>query len=686
MNGKRECKTHLSFAGISVVRDQKTAESKHFDPKARIEDLYREIRAKDRMISGFQQKILELTHQIEVLTEENSLLRSKVTQYYGQDLDKFAEKHKKEIEGYVNDIKELRKLVIEGEKRWEASENADQLRKKITESEKIVEKNEQELKTMKNILIEREKIIERIQKELELCITADQTSIIEALKIEIIKISQESELKDSEILNTKEINTQQKNELNQLSQALSETREQYNSIYKDYNDLLTRNSSDSTFKALQIQLHGKDAYIKDLESAIKARDTEMEALSSTLKHQTLMIKDLETLNASYFSSLSSLNSLTSKCSQLENQLLIIKTVEREKVSYTKYAKLEQELIEAKEDCIKISKKYSILIEIIKNELRVILSSAKAGEKVERMDELLEKDDFYSAFQLLNDIVINLYDQNFKAQEQITRLFSLLQLSELKIKSLEEKSQLFSLTQQQDLESQLQLLEQQLLAEKTKVQDRDKRIEKLTRKVDTLQREIKASFIKIDLLKTQLAIGEKNSELIQQLQEFLKQETQKKNFLSEQLELYKKRLYSLENSLDSTPQSPKKQNSDPTAMLLQKIEHMKSELEHYCPSEISAQKELKSWKSAVNSLNSVFKKLEFVLKCIEDDFSCPLCGKLENVEVLSCRHYFCIACNKSCQECGEVLQSLNTNVFFKLSRRMRDLKRHIEEAKEIPLHI
>ena len=199
MNSKKNRKSYLSFAGNSVIRNPKTPDDKYFDVKIRIDELYREIRLKDNLISGLTLNSNELKANNEQLLIENDMLRTKLTQYYGKDLDKFAEKHKKEIEGYMNDIKKLRKLLTESEKKWKnarGSADLERYKEELRESGKMLEKVEDEKEKTSIFLKERDEIIEKLKKELMNKANEEKNEEIEKLKLEIMKKSEEIASKD----------------------------------------------------------------------------------------------------------------------------------------------------------------------------------------------------------------------------------------------------------------------------------------------------------------------------------------------------------------------------------------------------------------------------------------------------------------------------------------------------------
>lgn len=238
--------------------------------------------------------------------------------------------------------------------------------------------------------------------------------------------------------------------------------------------------------------------------------------------------------------------------------------------------------------------------------------------------------------------------------------------------------------QEELSSYKQKLQNQIESNNQK----DKKILSLKNKIERLQQEIKSSFSKIDVLKSHLTLNEKNLVLIQQLQDLNKTESYQKKILRDQLDQYKKKIDELENenvkkNAKNPLESLQKGNKVPDSnfMLLKKIEYMRTELEQYCPSETSAGEELRNHKAAINKLKNLANSVEFALKCIEDDLRCRVCLKLDNLEIFTCGHLNCLICNNICKDCNQPAQSTDSSVFYRLNRRLNDIRRSLSTSKD-----
>lgn len=313
------------------------------------------------------------------------------------------------------------------------------------------------------------------------------------------------------------------------------------------------------------------------------------------------------------------------------------------------------------------------------------SSQKYLDLVEKFNEL--NDSYQKLMKKYENI--GLYGNNGKAlEEKIKALESLLATSQEKILALETSEK--GLKDANDsLQGQAKAFETKardyyykILSFQTEMEEKDYKITKYKYKIEQLQQEIKSSFSRIDALKAQIAKNEQNQILILHLQEMNKQEICKRNLMRDEMEKHKKRIDDLESQLKSKSNGPKKNSNDVSSLLLQKIEYMKNELETYNPSESSVIKEIKVYKGAVHSILNCISKIESSCRSLESDFKCKKCLKVDGIEIMQCGHSNCLHCGRRCLECAAEVPAFNTNIFYRLSRRINDLLRNTENTRDL----
>lgn len=652
-------KTHLNFAGTSMVREQKTSEgTRIFDVRSRIDELYGEIRQKDSDIGVLHANSNEWKEKYEELVKENSMLRTKLMQHYGEDINVIKERHEKELQVYAKDLQKYRQIVAKNENEIitlrQELHKVDLFVKKYEELEKDWKCEKEKCEILLKGIEEKEKSIERLTgrnkgldgeiRELE--------EIVKKLTGEIQEVKWKLGLKieEIEIRGIEEV----KAKLNEI-EGLHEKIEVLNGR------LLGQTAVIKTRDGLVMVLTGENQEfvkrIRELEEEVK-------------KHEEIIGSEVKELNFKY--------------ARLKNDYEILQKSHQKcemlKESQVKYERTQGILLESQE-------KYKNLKEKILKGFESVFSTFTPPLCIENLKETIQSDHISPLFsefssQILKEISKFQLLQTCKDASDDKFLILSLELSNLQLENSKLLNKLANSSKKfpnsDTYEQKLQLYEQKLQYEIELNAMHENKIHSQKKKIEKLQSEIKSSFAKIDLLKSQLEASDKNLILIQQLKEKNANELSQKQILQEKLEQLTKKLGQIESDFPKKSEIPEKTNIN--SILLQKIGTMKSELEQYNPSVSNVQQELKTCKNTLSNLYFSSNRLEFSLKNIEDDFKCKVCLKLENIEIFSCGHLNCIFCNKTCKDCIEPSYKFNTHVFYSISRRVGDMKRALQEIK------
>ena len=620
MSSKKDLKSRLTFTGSTIMREQTFDDQRENLSRSLVDRLSDDLKQKESVISFLNVHNSEWKAKNEELVKENSKLRARLNQAYGQDLNAINEKYQLEIARYVSNELQLKQEIF-------------RLENKIKNM--IQENNEHHLKLSLTVE-ENNKIKESIQK----LQTPRKTPFVKRQKFIEMR---------SRIMELRTINNQYLND-----KKLFETFQNFFDVF-----------SESLKTQVNLHIQSLNLNKSRLESTIQIRNHEISNLQSELSTKSIRLKELEDLTQSTSKSLSL---LTSKYNHLEKEFLKSNSISKEKVSLNKYNKLDQDLQEANSKLNSLTKSHKDLLTQIQESLCPILIFLKISENNQISD-------LNNIFQYFPKILSSI-DQLSKAlqlqSEELETKTQEIFLLNSKISELEKASQFFNLTQNQDLENEILRLTQLLNVQSSQLEEKDSLISSLTQKIKQLQAEIKLSFEKIEKFKNQSVLSEQNLRLAQQLQELLLQETTAKKLALDQLEKCNKRCKELEQR--------GQRQADPSSFLLQKIESMKNELENYCPSESKQKEDKLSKYSLLNSLQTPVNKVIFTVKVLEEDFSCKVCNKIEDCEICASGHLSCINCFKTCKSCQGTY--LSSSIFFRLSRRLRDLSTGTKEISQL----
>ena len=620
MSSKKDLKSRLTFTGSTIMREHPIEDQRESHSRSLVDRLSDDLKQKESVISFLNVHNSEWKAKNEELVKENSKLRSRLNQVYGQDLTAINEKHQLEIARYVSNELLLKQEIFRLESKiknmiQENNENHLKLSLTVDENNRIKESIQKLQTPRKAPFVKRQKFIEMKSRVLEL-----RT---------IIK----------QYLDDRKLFDKFQNFLDVFSESLK----------------------------TQVNLHNQSAKLEKsrLESTIQIRNHEISNLISENSAKSNLIKELEELNLSTNKSLSL---MTTKYNHLEKEFLKNKSTSNNKVSLNKYNKIDQDLQEANSKIASLTKTHKDLLTQIQESLNPIIASLKLPDT----HQLTTPENIFPSFSIILSSIHRLFKTLQTQSETIESKNKEISSLNSQISELERASHLFDLTQNQDLENEISRLTQLLSAQSSQLQEKDSLISSLNQKIKQLQSEIKLSFEKIEKFKNQSVLSEQNLRLAQQLQELLLQETTAKKLALDQLEKCNKRCKELEQRAQ--------RQADPSSFLLQKIESMKNELENYCPSE-SKQKEDKISKySLLNSLHTPVNKVVFTVKVLEEDFSCKVCNRVEDCEICASGHLSCINCFKTCKSCqGNYLSS---SIFFRLSRRLRDLSTGTKEISQL----
>jgi len=403
---------------------------------------------------------------------------------------------------------------------------------------------------------------------------------------------------------------------------------------------------------------------KRVKTSFEIQSIECSALVNKCKDQDRKISMLEESIKNYKNSIF-LNE--NRITELENSLKIAQNTAKEQVCIESYNKIDQELQELKKQLNTVTWKNKEITEIIKKELCTMINTLNINSEFETK----ANEDPFSAFRLINEQILHLKKSLTLSESLSTSLQSTNNDLMSQISQLKESQKLFNLTQNPYHEHELSKLASELASHKESLSEKDQKILFLEQRVYKFQQEMKISFEKIEKFRAQILQNDQKLILIPQLQFQLKQEELQSQSLRAELAEYKKQRI--------TPQPSVTSKSDPAAFLLQKIELMKSELENYNPTESKQTQNPRSLKSLLEPLQLTTNKLSFTIKILAEDYSCKTCNKLEDVEVCACGHLGCMNCCRTCNSCQK--PALNTSIFFRLSRRVRDLQLCESQIKE-----
>ena len=680
MSRKYEPKTHLNFAASNMIREQKSSDgSRAFEVRHRIDELYGEINKKDAFITHLNANGNEWREKNEELVRENSRLRAQLTQYYGEDLNLAKQKHDMEIQGYINEIQKYRTLLLKYEEEFKSLKlqlsDLDDYKEKILQLEESLLDIEKENEGLNEITFLKDKTIQDLNKHIEELSKKDNSTSEIALRIKedlIRKVNEyEAIIRDLSI-KIEGITNESQESLKAKALEINKLMEE-NTIYEERRSALVIvvANRDSMIAVLSSEGRAQNNKIVELERLISVSSTNNSTLSSDynlLRVQNEKLKkDYESLQDSH------------------------KNCEFEKVSYVNYEKIERSLIEYKEKYENIRNLYINLKENLKTIIERMQADLFSSIVPLNLEPLLQSDSILPIFLEFTHQISLMISKNQSLLSSLTVLEQKLiesttQLSKLQLENstlIEKLSSAPKITPNiSEYEQKLQLYKDKLEYEIEVSDNKSSKIQQQKSKIEKLQQEIKSSFLKIDSLKSQLEFHDKNILTIEELQELNESYSSQIFVLQGDLDRSKKRILQLESEPRKKHMdlSSNKGESDINAVLLQRIELMKCELEQYNPSASRTEQELKTCKSVVSEVYFCSNKLEFTLKCLEEDFKCKVCTKLENMEIYACGHVNCIMCNKVCKDCSAPAEKLGTHIFYSLNRRLIDMKKTLQSLK------
>ena len=619
MEKKQDSKNRLSFVGNTIMREQRTSEGlRDFGNQSVLDRLNDEVKHKESIINSLNLNTAEWKLKNEDLVKENSILRAKLNQYYSQELNLASEKYQREISSYVSN-----ELWLKGEISKLEFRNKD-LGQEIVDLKRQLADYVKENKKLKNVSAEnnRERYVVKRQ-------------ILINLKVKLPEIKRSFQVFADKV-----------------TESLNDTKQ---IVFVSFTNFTQIAQSEITKLFLEN---------KRVKTSYDIQSIECSALINKFKDQEIKISMLEELIKNYKNSIL-LNE--NRCAELENSLKAAQNTVKEQVNIEKFNKIEKELQETKEKLNTITWKNQEITEIIKKELNTMINTLSISSELETK----ANEDPFQAFRLINEKILHLKKslvsyESLSTSLQSTNIDLVSQISQLK-----EAQKLFNLTQNPSHEHDVSKLASELAACKESLLAKEKKISSLEQREHKFQQEIKISFEKIEKFRAQILQNDQKLILIPQLQFQLKQELLQSQSLRAELAEYKKQII--------PPQSPTTNKSDPAAFLLQKIELMKTELENYNPTESKQSQNPRSLKSLLEPLQMITNKLAFTIKILADDYSCKICNKLEDVEVCACGHLGCMNCCRTCNTCQKA--ALNTSIFFRLSRRVRDLQLCESQIKE-----
>jgi chromosome segregation ATPase len=618
MKSNKELKNRLTFTGNMILKEQSFEGNRESYSRTMVDRLSEELKQKESVISFLNMHNSEWKAKSEELVKENSMLRAKLSQVYGENMSLVHQKHQDEIGRYVSSELYLKQ---------ETSKLENKLKSIINENSDLVLKNSN--------------------------LSDEITLLKDQLK------SQHPKIKKQNTQNCKlQTLKSQLESVKSTFKALLKTKDSLESLENLCNFSLTSLKSQATLNENSLKLEKSR-----LEVSLQIRSQELSSLSSDLHSKSVQIKELEDQNLSLTKSLSS---LTSNYNLLEKEYLRTNPVISEKSNQNNLKKLKQDLQESNEKNNYLENSQKLLMDQIQNS---VLSTLKV---LHIPPHHISPEEVFKTFPVINNTILQLFDktsaQSLKIQENEEKISELLE----KISKLESKNDFFALTQKHDLEQEVDRLTIEINSLSSQLEEKDMKIKTSTIKIQRLQEEIKSSFEKIDSLKHQLSQSSHFQNLANHLQDSLSFETASKNHLESEIQKLQKKIKDLENR-NSKP-------ADPHFFLLQKIESMKTELENFCPSENKSFQDRQQKTRLVTSLSTPVNKMVFTLKMIEEDLSCKSCLKIEDCDFCTSGHFSCSKCFSSCKTCQGTY--LSSSLFFRLSRRLRDLSLSSKEASEL----
>ncbi|OMJ68834.1 hypothetical protein SteCoe_33609 [Stentor coeruleus] len=128
------------MAAVAMLREQKSFEEPRLQyHKGFIDDLRTEIREKDQIILNAKLLSDEWQHKNEELVKENSMLRSKLSGMFADQLAAVNEKHYKEIYMQMTEIQRFKKIVMDLEEKLKKCNKVNELNMDIENKNKEYE-------------------------------------------------------------------------------------------------------------------------------------------------------------------------------------------------------------------------------------------------------------------------------------------------------------------------------------------------------------------------------------------------------------------------------------------------------------------------------------------------------------------------------------------------------------------
>ena len=681
-------KAHLNFAGSNMIREQKSSEGyRSTDGRSRIDNLYGEINKKDTFLTNIYSSSNEWKEKYEELVKENSILRAKLIQYNEESFEKIKEIYETQIQKHLSEIEKYKQKSLKHEsENKETNELLEHLKRNFIDIKRNSDLFTQENESLRIELIEKNKTIKEFSNQIQEFSKTDALHNAEMFKLieEIGRKHKENQnMKIEHIKNVNNIIKEKDELINEITNEIERFKKQ-NCIYQE------------RISTIESIITIKDQHIASLNNENQSFNQRIKELESTYRDNNEIFEALHIKNIQY--------------SKIEKELIMIKDIhqncDKEKINVIEYNEIKEKLIENEEKLKKCQEKIkecqdkfnnnSSLFISLKEKILKFITLLESTSTLTNLLALFETDSFDSLFSLIHAyiIAINTENSSLKSISILLEQGKQDALSQLSVCKSENFSLLENLKKLSQYSKDFEKYEENLKNLENKIQNeininemKEKKITSLKNKIEKLQQEIKSSFSKIDILKSQLALNEKNLILIQQLQELSRQDSLQKIALREQNNQHKHKIEELENELSKRPierQLTKKLPNDPNSLLLQKIVSMKSELEQYNPSENATQQELRHYKTSLSNISFSLNKIEFVLKCIDDEFTCKKCLKFENSEFSICGHFNCMTCDKICKKCNEEMQKINTNLFYFLFRKINDIKKGLHESKNYTL--
>lgn len=428
MSNKSDNKGPLNMAAAAMLREQKSFEEPRLQyHKGFIDDLRTEIREKDQIILNAKLLSDEWQHKNEELVKENSMLRSKLSGLFADQLAAVNEKHYKEIYVQMTEIQRFKKIVNELEEKLRKYTRANELNMDMENKNKEYEGRIEEMIKNMQILEEeniiKEKKIEEFVYKVETFREKINKEVKNALKNYedrfqgYMKAIQELDYK-TQIIKDKLLVAQVKiNEKSQSDKSINkyiETVKKFAELEEAYQKLSKKYESEAY---LTISL------VKVLEEKISSLECQLKTAQDKISYLEASEYSLKNLNDELHEQITHLKS---KAKEYQNQVISYKSqldkIAQKKTKYKQQINDLQQELKLKNDSIEAYKSQiadseqdkSIILQLQEINKQDILKQNTINEEIENYKKSILK--LENQLKTKNDNPIMIYKSEIQKTE------------------------------------------------------------------------------------------------------------------------------------------------------------------------------------------------------------------------------------------------------------------------------